>query len=252
MKRLSAWNPLDHLRLLWWTLMEPQQLKAHREQYGEKAERSTGKWLVSTLFWLPFFLPFSAVVFGIVPFSPYTFPGITLSTTYYFWGSASLFIAWFLTGIFGNNKGRFTIERYAGFLFGLLIGVFPAGLLGSLVLGTAGFVSIGLAGGLALGLARKPVMPLAASLMLGFMFGLGAGLWLGLGGEEVLEQDVFDLVLVLVLLLAVGLPLGLGEVIQESLKTGHASWVAREALWLLVMCHAFLVWFSYLGGWRMF
>jgi hypothetical protein len=245
------------LRLLWWTLVTPQQLKAYREEFGKKAEGPTGKWLVSTLIWLPFFLPFSAVGFEIVPFSPYTFPsGITLTSTHYLWASGGLFIAWLLTGVFGNNKAAFTVEQLGGFLLGLSIGVLPVGLAGFLALGPTGFVSVGLAGGLALGLARGRVVPLAGTLMLGLMFGLGAGLWLGLsvelGGEQVLELVEFKLVLVLVLVLAIGLPIGLEKPVQKSLETGRASWVARGAFGLLVAANAFLVWYSYLGGWRVF
>ena len=51
-RRLSPWNPLDHLRLLWWVLVTPQRLKAYRGAFGEKDERRVGRWLVSTLIWL--------------------------------------------------------------------------------------------------------------------------------------------------------------------------------------------------------
>ena len=34
-RRLSPWNPLDHLRLLWWVLVTPQRLVAYREAFGE-------------------------------------------------------------------------------------------------------------------------------------------------------------------------------------------------------------------------
>jgi hypothetical protein len=48
-RRLNPRNPLDHLRLLWWVLVTPQQLVIHREIYGEGDERNVGKWLSSTL-----------------------------------------------------------------------------------------------------------------------------------------------------------------------------------------------------------
>jgi len=40
--------------------------------------------------------------------------------------------------------------------------------------------------------------------------------------------------------------------VEESLETGHPSWLARGAFGALVLSHAFLIWFSFLGGWRVF
>jgi hypothetical protein len=53
---LSPWNPLDHLRLLWWVLVTPQQLRAYRKAYGEDAERTMTIWLFSMLVLLPFLI----------------------------------------------------------------------------------------------------------------------------------------------------------------------------------------------------
>jgi len=66
-QQLSPWNPLDHLRLLWWVLVTPRWLKAYRETFGEKAERGVGKWLVSTLIWVPLSIPVLAMGLGILP-----------------------------------------------------------------------------------------------------------------------------------------------------------------------------------------
>lgn len=52
-RRLRAWNPLDHLRLLWWLLFTPGRLAAYWATYGESAERDVGKWILSTFVWLP-------------------------------------------------------------------------------------------------------------------------------------------------------------------------------------------------------
>jgi len=40
--------------------------------------------------------------------------------------------------------------------------------------------------------------------------------------------------------------------VEEGLKTGHPSWLSRGAFVALVLVYAFLVWFSFLGGWRVF
>ena len=66
-RRLSPWNPLDHLRLLWWVLVTPQRLKAYREAFGEKDDGRVGKWLASTLTWLPLFILTLALGVGTLP-----------------------------------------------------------------------------------------------------------------------------------------------------------------------------------------
>jgi hypothetical protein len=233
-KPLSPWNPLDHLRLLWWTLVTPQQLKAHREQFGEKAELPTAKWLISTLLWLPFFLPFSAVGFGIVPFSlPYL--EFTLIADHYLWASGGLFIAWLGAGLFGDG------DEEAVALVVTLTAV--------------------LAVALAVGMAVVPILAgvlavvLAAGLAGVLMVGLAVVLAVALGG---VLPPVLPLGLAVVLMgvpaagLAVVLPVGLANAVKESLKTGRASWKTKGAFGLLVAAYAFLVWYSYLGGWRMF
>ncbi|MGB0385329.1 MAG: hypothetical protein ACPGWR_10945 [Ardenticatenaceae bacterium] len=48
--------------------------------------------------------------------------------------------------------------------------------------------------------------------------------------------------------LATGVLIRLEEAVEESVKTGRASWLAQGAFWLLAAIYAFLVWYSYLGG----
>lgn len=55
-RRLSPWNPLDYLRLLWWVLITPRRLLAYRETWGDNAERRLARWLASTLACFPFLL----------------------------------------------------------------------------------------------------------------------------------------------------------------------------------------------------
>lgn len=56
MRRLRAWNPLDHLRLLWWVLFAPGQLVAYWAAYGENTETKLWAWWSNTFRWVPFFL----------------------------------------------------------------------------------------------------------------------------------------------------------------------------------------------------
>ena len=53
---LSIWNPLDYFLLLWWIFVNPKQLEFYRGRFGYESTSHSGKWLVSTLAWLPLFL----------------------------------------------------------------------------------------------------------------------------------------------------------------------------------------------------
>jgi hypothetical protein len=44
----------------------------------------------------------------------------------------------------------------------------------------------------------------------------------------------------------------MAKAVEESLRTSRLSWLARGAFGALVLAYAFLVWFSFLGGWRVF
>jgi serine/threonine protein kinase len=94
---LSLFNPFDHLRLLWWTLVMPQQLIAHREIYGDEGLKRVGKWLVSTLIWLPFLMPSLGLGLELLPHSSKAWS----ADTYLLW-SAGMFVCWLLTGLLGG------------------------------------------------------------------------------------------------------------------------------------------------------
>lgn len=95
--RLSVWKPLDYLRLLWWILVMPQQLQAHREFCGEEEQERVGKWLVSTLIWLPFLIPLLGLGLELLPHSSKAWS----ADTYLIW-SAVVFVCWLLTGWLGD------------------------------------------------------------------------------------------------------------------------------------------------------
>lgn len=268
MNHLSAWNPLDQLRLLWWLFIQPQQLKAYREQHGEKSERATGKWLISTFLWLPFFLPFSAVGLGIVPYSPYTLLNteITLMASDYLWASGGLFIAWLLTGLFGDRDQPAVrvAEILAGGLAGGIVIVLTLGLPRRMALAIGLVTSLGLG----VGLAEVLAIGFAQRVLLGLPLGLIAVPILGLQG--VLEgrglAEGVGVVLVIVLAgtllvvptvaVGVGLPLTVAILVKidlkENLETGQRSWGGWRTLGLLVAAYEFLVRYSYFGGWQEF
>jgi hypothetical protein len=194
------------MRLLWWTLVMPQQLKAYREQYGDESERPITKWLVSTLLWLPFFLPSSAAGLGFLPlYEPplENFP-FKRDLGLYLLISGGLFMAWLFTGVFGDRDERIVAGGLTGFIAAVLAGSILAGL----GMGSPNWVvksvpaPIGLMIGLAIGLGGLLARGLARGLSLGLSLGLG-----------------------------IVLRLVLGNAVEESLKTGCPSWLARGGLW---------------------
>jgi hypothetical protein len=348
-RQLSPWNPLDHLRLLWWMLVAPQGLKAYREAFGEKDERRVGKWLASNLTWLPLFIPTLALGLGTLP----RMRDDPLSTAY-LWISLGLTLAWAwaLTGWLIESD----YELVASILAFILAGVVAVGM----VFGMAVYWEAGMAFGMTVVLAFVVAFSVAASMETGMAFfgvaavaagvvngvaitmnegggieigitsfilililsklvgvgwswSIGAGLISGLlvgGGtyfltEKLATDTIFSsglsilvafvevVVVFLVagvvarvvagvaarvvagvvvfvvaggvaigewvlvaILVAFGVAVGMAGVVAvgvgESLKTGYPSWLARAAFGALVLAYAFLVWFSFLGGWRVF
>ncbi len=97
-RQLSPWNPLDHLRLLWWILVAPQRLVMYREAYGEDDEYRVGKWLISVLAWLPLFVLIVALEIGTIPCVitdlPITYCGL----------GASMALTWALVNYFKSKS----------------------------------------------------------------------------------------------------------------------------------------------------
>ena len=73
-----------------------EQAEAARRQAEVK---QTGKWLVSSLIWLPFLYPTLALGLETLPHS-----ADASSPTTYLWISGALFIPWLFTGIFGDSE----------------------------------------------------------------------------------------------------------------------------------------------------
>ncbi|MCK5717099.1 MAG: hypothetical protein KAH77_06365 [Thiomargarita sp.] len=81
---LSVFKPLDHLRLLWWMLVMPQQLRIHKALYGDQQEKRIAKWLMSSLIWLPLLIPFLG-------------SGLRTGNIFHLITSAGLGVGWLLT-----------------------------------------------------------------------------------------------------------------------------------------------------------
>lgn len=259
MHRLSPGDPLDHLRLLWWMLITPHRLKVYRDRFGEEDERRMGRWLASTLIWMPLVIPTLALGLGFLPRGAGAFP-----TGFYLGGLFGLALAWTLTGWLGNidlaesevsiaslgTTGVAMLGVVLAVVFGVAVGV-PMGVADALAKHTAFavMVCVCIAEGVAFVVAEVVVRG-AGTGVLGSLVGfvaLGVASFAGISVTEGVTDLVVNLIVVGVTFKVM---LGVGEGVEESLRADHPFWMARVILGVLVLVYAFLVWFSFLGGWR--
>jgi len=270
-QQLSALNPLDWLRLLWWVLVMPQQLKAYREKFGEEDEQRVGKWLVSTLTWFPLLTPSLALGFELLPHSKEAWlPGT------YLWISADLVGCWLLVGWFGDLDkedkvfekvdivafvvafvvagGLVTSVRYVvGEMFLVLSGVklvvafvvaFVVALVGVFSMVRSAVREQQGVGNLVSVMPFVAVGGFTAIMTVGWLNNLeihnmmavvAAGLVAGLMGPMMVGPMIFA-----------------AKVVKESLENGTPSWLARLFFPLLITAYLFLIYYCFLGGWRLF
>jgi hypothetical protein len=76
---LSALNPIDYFRLLWWLLVTPWQLRNYRKSYGDKSDWGVGRGLVATLACLPLFILTQALAWGFLPGTVFRGLGLFIS-----------------------------------------------------------------------------------------------------------------------------------------------------------------------------
>ncbi len=254
--QLSPWNPLDHLRLLWWMLTAPQQLQAYRDIFGEQDERRVGRWLTSTLIWLPLAVPTLALALGLWPRASNALP-----STFYVSGLVGLGLAWMFTGWLGNvdvADGPTTAAPSSKKQLMLL----------SIALALVCGVTLGIGGGIADAWERVPVFVAVACIcivesvafvaadvvvrgadfgVLGSMEGfvaLGVAGFVSVGTAEGLRGSLLHLV---VAGMSIGAAVGVSDRVRDSLRARQASWSARIALGALVMALFFLFWLSFVG-----
>jgi hypothetical protein len=257
LRRLSSRDPADYVRLLWWVLVMPQQLKAYRETFGEKDERRVGKWLSSTLIWLPLFVPTLALGLNFLPRGADTLP-----TGFYLGCLPGLILAWALTGWLGNIDVADSVADAAP------IGRAGVAALG-VVLAVVFSVTIVAAVGVTDAVTKDVVFVItvcvciaesvafvvadvvAKGVSTGVLGGLEGFVALGVAGFTGIgaARGVADLVANLVVAgVAARAALSVGEGVQASLKTGRPFWTARVVFGALVLVHVFLAWFSFLSG----
>jgi len=322
--RLSPLNPLDYLRLLWWVLVMPQNLKAYREIFSEWDDEYINKWLISTLVWLPLLIATLALGLEMLPL-PLTADAlmqmhnlglalgfkwsvppteVKLSQVYLlisimlglFGFVATLVISpfpredWLLlfwifvmaitTVIMINDIAiSIVISMAVCMITAMVIGLEPP-LEGSsyAAIWVAFGVVIGVVIDVAFDMAVGIVFFVVVSIMSGVIFVVTYIILAILGIHHnrkiwLLLLTITDVMIgniatfmassvwvgiaitVAVPVVVFGVMIGMytiGIVVKNSLKTGTPSWIGRLAFFLLVTSHMFLIYYCFLGGWRLF
>ncbi len=269
MKQLSVLNPLDHLRLLWWVLVMPQQLIDYRKKFGEKDERRVGKWLVSTLTWLPLLIPSLALGLEWLPHST------DASLEGYLWISAVLVGCWLWIGMNGDLDkevaGIVTICEMV--VVAVVVDVVASGIISNVVASAEATMvaeSTDISGetmlysddiliiyeklvfvihvciGVLVAATVVVILNMAGDAALGVLLGVLLGVTLNVMFVMVIFMR-FDFLMGAVIMSVV-----MTINVKKSLKTGTTSWLAFLDFPLLIAAHLFLIYFCFFDGWRLF
>jgi hypothetical protein len=202
----------------------PHQLKAYRGAFGNKDERRVGKWLTSTLLWLPFLIPALALGLGTLPYPKG-------ASTFYLIESACIFAFWILSGL--------TPPRRWWGAFGLIIVLF--GLLGSL--GSLLTVEYGI------GASKAPNL-LIFTVLAAFIFSPIVAETMQRDPDN--DQHDFSEPNGYAMFTAGGLAwLDKPSAMYRAAKVGQPSWLVRSSLIVLFLNYAYTIWISFLAGGRL-
>ena len=242
---LSAWNPIDHLRLLWWLLVTPTILDQYKENFGENSLYQTSRWLVSTLIWLPLFIPTLAFSLSILPSKQASSPDYMLL-------NGGLLMAWVLTGWLGNREDNLAV----------IVSVLAAGVISSSTMfGVTGGIMSAVAGSIALGLGLGMAFRLALAIAFSVAGSVASGVALGMVGGVVIGA-ISNVTLGAARNMASGMTIGVALIIVFILA-GSTTPMTNEqpnrtmilgsfVFSLLLVTYFFLIWYSFLGGWQIF
>jgi tetratricopeptide (TPR) repeat protein len=242
--RLSPWNPLDHLHLLWWLFMNPQRFKIYQRHFSQDTVRRLA-WVSSTLAWLPLCIFTLAIGVGVLPIHwlDDLLPRKELSIL---WLIIALGVAWLLTSLRGSWVKVVVVVALA---------VSVAYLMGG---GVAIVVMYGIAFGIAVGVTFVQVDNLAdnvaASVAVGMAFGIANSVGVIIA---VVVWNISPVGAIIVMVIVMGVVMavvggGAANMLLNSVKSGRSSWVLRGSFGVLILTYAFTLWFSFFGGWQVF
>lgn len=266
---LSPLNPLDYLRLLWWTLVMPQNLKDYREIFGDKDEKCIGNWLVSTLVWLPLWILTLALGLELLPsianawsYTEIWWLSKAWSPNVYLWISVVLSGIWLLTGWLGN------VDKDWAFIVAFVTAFVMAGnmiVVTVVMMGSVEFVLVFFRLDRRYFLEKWQTKVLLTFFKLDRLYYQKQNKWkllitisvIAMIMTKVLVDNAWIglvfVVAVLIIFFGVFLSIKfMAPIIDNGLKTGTPSWIARSAFVLLIMAPFFLIYYCFLGGWRWF
>ncbi len=326
---LSARNPLDNLRLLWWVLVTPQRLRAYRLVFGEREVRVVGSWLFSTLIWLPFFVLTLALGLRLLPcmgdaFLPRTpFLVLTLWVILICWAllgyrfrmynlldlksivertvarhlesiverivargfsetPASSIMAWVLGFAALLSAGVILwiailiLILFLATMSGTFISIVASDILGSLALAVAFYVALGVASGAAFGMGDRVLIYVATTLTFLMLIGVAGAIesqmpsdvalriadvtasipaswaYMQRVGRMVVLRIASVTAIITAIIVTGSIAFGVATSTKKGLETGRPSSLTQVAFVLLMLAHVFIIWFSFLGGWRVF
>lgn len=255
---LSPGNPLDWWRLLVWVLWSPQHLKVHREAFGRESEQATGIWLVSTLIWLPFVWQIAGFILNRLPH------GLHKTSEMEAMGLAGFVaLSWPLTRFLTKNRenrrvlfgslaviwASLVVIASFGFFFLAMDKKMAISAGGVAAVSMVGSVAISMAGSVAVVVANRMAAVMAFAVALVVTFYTGA---VAIDGLIHMETGVTVVVATAMAIMVLGAVAIVAMTAQKTLQTGEPSKIARWGLIVLLLSHAFIAWFSLLGGWRVF
>ncbi len=260
-QRLSPWNPLDYVRLLWWLFMNLQKLKVYRIIYGANDEKRVGTWLSSTLIWLPLLIPTLGFGLETLPLIENAYSAIT-----YLIMAFSLLLPWLLTAwlwIKDDNSRQDVVAFGIAISVAISIAALVAdGLMGNAVIGIVLSIVIGL-----VSIITSTIASLVTNHPVGRM--VGTAVSGTIASASIIREmafacndDIFTCIIPTVLVIG---PILFGIVlvtiflanllvtflvsrIEKKMGVGQTSSLMRWAFVALILSYAFLIWFSFLGG----
>jgi hypothetical protein len=216
-KKLSPFNPLDHMRLLWWILVMPQQLQIYRQFFGEVDEKWVGKWLVSILTWWPLFIPTLALGLELLPhFTEAILPPRTYLIISFF-----LMGCWLLTGWLGNIG----IKRVTNVVVGVIAGI-VAGVVAVIVAVEGAGIIAGVIAGVMAGIMAGGV---AMGGLIGGISGVAGGVASVVAGVIVAGRTG-SVMVGMTGVVAIGVALGMTSIVAMGVASGIAGGVVGGAL----------------------
>jgi tetratricopeptide (TPR) repeat protein len=238
----------------WWAALMQALGAGLKAAYGA-VERGRTEWLVSTLIWLPLFIPTLAMRMGTLSGAGHVPP-----TAVYSWLIVGLMLAWILTGCLGkrdrDNKAAVSLVTVVS--WGLAL-VAAGSVLGGLVIDLLSDVPSDLLGTVLVAAVLVVAQFIAASGASSSIADLMADAMATAIAAGVATAMIFVIAILIVFVVAVGVVHGepdlmvigvicaIGGGVISSITAGVAR--STKGAWaMLVLALVFLFWFSFLRG----